>query len=52
MKYGVFFMKDSVSGQLSDRTNYWIKHPIIILRKYPGLDYHKLANYFRDAGKL
>ena len=25
---------------------------IIILRKYPGLDYQKLANYYRDAGKL
>ena len=44
--------KPSVSRQLSDRSNYRIKHPIIILRKYPGLDYQELANYFRDAGKL
>ena len=42
----------SVSGQLSDRTNYRIKHPIIILWKYPGLDYQKLANHFNEAGKL
>ena len=42
----------SISGQLSDRMNYWIKHPKIILQKYPGLDYQKLADYFRYAGKL
>ena len=46
------FKTCSVSRQLSDRSNYRIKHPIIILRKYPGLDYQELANYFRDAGKL
>ena len=39
----------SVSGQLSDRMNYQIKHPITILRKYPGLDYQKLANHFKEA---
>ena len=26
----------SISGQLSDRMNYRIEHPIIILLKYPG----------------
>ena len=29
----------SISGQLSERANYRINHLIIILRKYPGLDY-------------
>ena len=48
---GLAKMLNSVSGQLSDRTNYRIKHPIIILWKYPGLDYQKLANHFREAGR-
>ena len=42
----------SVSCQLSDRSNYRIKHPIIILWKYPGLDYQRVSQLFQGCRKI
>ena len=42
----------SVSSQLSDRMNYWIKHPIITLQKYSGWDFQQLASHFKETQKL